>query len=206
MELFRITSPGVDRTMSAFKRRFSCCIKLSRSSNHLAPHRTLLFITDYPAHDKFPLITYNIWDPQGTPMSILEDVFAVFIADLEELLEKAQWHLGVLEREIMLDPVHPLLASQLLYDKNIWTLLLSQTKSMLNAIARLNHAARRFGQPEWLPITKSELETIQERIQIALIDKNRDLTNLVRFSSGRGVTTDRKDVEHGKPGGGQSSR
>jgi len=80
----------------------------------------------------------------------------------------------------MLDPTHPLLASQLLYDKNSWNLLLSQTKSMLNAIERLNHTARRFGQPDWLPIAKSELNTIKERIQISFIDKNGDLTSLVR--------------------------
>jgi hypothetical protein len=55
-----------------------------------------MFITDYPAHDQFPLLTYNIWDPEGTPMSLLEDIFAVFIADLEILLEASQWHMKVL--------------------------------------------------------------------------------------------------------------
>jgi hypothetical protein len=76
MELFRITAPGMDRTKSAFKRRFSCCIKLTRSSNYIGPHRTLVFITDYPANDQFALMTCNTLDSEGTPMSVLEDVCA----------------------------------------------------------------------------------------------------------------------------------
>lgn len=98
MELFRLAAPGNGRTKSVFKRRFSCCVRLERSPVSLAPHRTMLFISDYPAHKRFPLITYNIWDGQGTLTSLLEDVFSAFILDLEGVLKAAEWHSGLLVR------------------------------------------------------------------------------------------------------------
>ena len=58
----------------------------------------MLFISDYPAHKRFPLITYNIWDSQGTVTSLLEDIFSVFILDLEKLVKAAEWHAGVVVR------------------------------------------------------------------------------------------------------------
>ena len=108
----------------------------------------------------------------------------------------------------MLDPTHLLLASQLLYDKNTRNLILSQIKSMLNPITRLNNAARRFGQPEWLPIAKIKLEIIQERIQIGFIDKHRDLTSLVRErnpTQKNSLTDTLFDDQHCKFGRGQGT-
>ena len=53
-----------------------------------------------------------------------------------------------------MDPTYSEHAAQLLQDKTTWNLLLSQTKSMLAAIDRLNYASRRYAQPKWLPIAK----------------------------------------------------
>ena len=98
IELFRLAAPGKGRTLSAFKRRFSCCVRLEKTIGNLVPHSTTLFISDYPSHKRFPLITYNIWDGQGTVTSLLEDVFSVFILDLEKLVKAAEWHAGVVVR------------------------------------------------------------------------------------------------------------